>query len=83
MSLTIEDKQFISEAIRTNVQPIADAAVDKLARSVHAGFSAVGADIAEVKTDIKQIKFELAGTVHRSEHNDLKFRVERLEEKER
>ena len=52
---------------------------DELEEKMDAGFKEVRGEIKEVKIDTENIKAEIIKKVDKFEHNDLTYRVEKLE----
>ena len=64
-----------------NSQKKKETTMDDLARIVQNGLLELKSDIKEVKSDTEDIKAELNKKVDRIIHNELEYRVEKLEKK--
>ena len=86
MSLTKDDLRAIRQITTEVTGTIVTEAIDKLALQVGEGFNEMGArldrveaDVAVLKTDMREVKWHLTETVTRSEFHGLRERVEVLE----
>jgi hypothetical protein len=58
-----------------------ETSLDDLARMVQDGFLEIKDEIKEIKSNTEDIKAEINKKVDRFEHNELAYRVEKLERK--